>query len=200
MVPFGDPEIFFRCDNVAMGGGTSSEVKVDFVEFRWPSIFTCGEVWVTFDHNRRFSVQPEAGEGEAQVETDTVVVGQGGGFTGGMRFDIPRAQRFEDILGEHILPEKTRFRNMDPKSGGWVPQEAGFNFRVTVIRDDSTQVIDRQLNEDGTYIVQASDTLWDIAQEFLGSGTLWTLIVEANGIADPDLIHVGQTLTIPNGN
>lgn len=45
-----------------------------------------------------------------------------------------------------------------------------------------------------TYVVQLNDTLWDIAEEF---DVDIVLLMEVNGITDPNNIFVGQTLTIP---
>jgi LysM repeat protein len=47
-----------------------------------------------------------------------------------------------------------------------------------------------------TYIVQPGDTLTQIALQF---GTSVEAIVEANNIADPNLIIIGQVLEIPTG-
>lgn len=46
------------------------------------------------------------------------------------------------------------------------------------------------------YVVQAGDTLTSIAQRF---GTTVEAIVRANNISNPNLIFVGQVLTIPTG-
>ena len=50
------------------------------------------------------------------------------------------------------------------------------------------------------YTVVKGDSLWKIAQEQLGSGRKWGDIYEANknAIKAPNLIYVGQTLTIPD--
>ena len=48
-----------------------------------------------------------------------------------------------------------------------------------------------------TYTVQAGDTLSELARRF---GTTVSAIVALNNIADPDLIYVGQVLTIPVNN
>jgi hypothetical protein len=48
-----------------------------------------------------------------------------------------------------------------------------------------------------SYTVQHGDTLWDIAERVYGDGTKYPLIAAASGIADPDLITPGETLTIP---
>lgn len=45
-----------------------------------------------------------------------------------------------------------------------------------------------------THTVQAGDNLLEIAQEY---GTTVQAIIEANGITNPDLIFIGQTLLIP---
>ncbi len=50
------------------------------------------------------------------------------------------------------------------------------------------------------HVVEEGDTLWGIAERLLGNGTLWILIFEANRdkIDDPNLIHPGQELVIPD--
>jgi nucleoid-associated protein YgaU len=52
------------------------------------------------------------------------------------------------------------------------------------------------------YTVQAGDTLYSLAQAFLGSSSLWPEIVQASRaigthIPRPELIFVGQLLVIP---
>ena len=49
------------------------------------------------------------------------------------------------------------------------------------------------------YTVQKGDSLWKIAREQLGSGYRWAELYTANrdSIRDPNLIYVGQQLTIP---
>ena len=51
-----------------------------------------------------------------------------------------------------------------------------------------------------TYTVAAGDTLSKIAQNQYGDGSLWRKIFEANRdtIKNPDLIHPGQELIIPD--
>ncbi|GGN09959.1 putative mannose-specific lectin precursor [Lentzea pudingi] len=48
-----------------------------------------------------------------------------------------------------------------------------------------------------TYSVEGGDSLWAIAERFYGDGNRYMEIANANGIANPDLIHPGQVLTIP---
>ena len=48
-----------------------------------------------------------------------------------------------------------------------------------------------------TYTVVSGDTLWAIAKRFYGDGSKYPQIAAASGIANPNLIHPGQVLTIP---
>ena len=47
------------------------------------------------------------------------------------------------------------------------------------------------------YTVQSGDNLSRIAKRFYGSPNKYTGIAQANGIANPDLIKVGQKLKLP---
>ena len=49
---------------------------------------------------------------------------------------------------------------------------------------------------ESTYVVQPGDVLWKLAQRF---GTSIDELVNLNDIRNPDLIFVGQVLTIPAG-
>ncbi|CAJ1503001.1 LysM peptidoglycan-binding domain-containing protein [[Mycobacterium] burgundiense] len=49
-----------------------------------------------------------------------------------------------------------------------------------------------------TYTVVSGDTLWAISERFYGDGSKYQRIADASGIANPDLIHPGQVLTIPD--
>lgn len=48
-----------------------------------------------------------------------------------------------------------------------------------------------------SYTVVSGDTLWAIAERFYGDGSKYQVIADASGVANPDLIHPGQVLTIP---
>lgn len=50
-----------------------------------------------------------------------------------------------------------------------------------------------------TYTVKKGDTLWGISKKYLGNGAKYNLIFNANKgkIKNPNLIYVGQVLTIP---
>ena len=48
----------------------------------------------------------------------------------------------------------------------------------------------------GVHSIVPGDTLWSIAERFLGSGYEFTLLAKINNIKNPDLILVGNTLKI----
>lgn len=48
-----------------------------------------------------------------------------------------------------------------------------------------------------TYVVKSGDTLWGIAKSLLGDGSRYTEIARASNIKNPNIISVGQVLTIP---
>jgi LysM repeat protein len=52
-----------------------------------------------------------------------------------------------------------------------------------------------------TYTVQPGDTLYGISQRYWGNGKYWPALYQANRskISDPNLIYVGQVVTIPSG-
>jgi nucleoid-associated protein YgaU len=47
------------------------------------------------------------------------------------------------------------------------------------------------------YVVRAGDSLTGIARDRLGDAGKWRRIATANGVDQPDRIHVGQRLRIP---
>lgn len=48
-----------------------------------------------------------------------------------------------------------------------------------------------------THILKKGDTLWGIAQKYLGAGKRYTEIVTLNGIKNPNRVKVGTVLKIP---
>lgn len=48
-----------------------------------------------------------------------------------------------------------------------------------------------------THVVAAGDTLWAIAERYMGDGNLWPAIATANGVTDPTTLQIGQTLAVP---
>ena len=51
--------------------------------------------------------------------------------------------------------------------------------------------------QDTVYIVHAGDCLWNLAKRFYGDPLQWKRIADANGLRDPYIILIGQSLRIP---
>lgn len=49
-----------------------------------------------------------------------------------------------------------------------------------------------------THTVAQGESLWKIAEKYFQSGYNWIDIAQANNLADPESIEVGQSLSIPN--
>jgi len=49
-----------------------------------------------------------------------------------------------------------------------------------------------------TYTVVAGDYLWSISEKFYKSGYNWVDIAKVNSLANPNIVHVGVKLTIPD--
>ena len=49
-----------------------------------------------------------------------------------------------------------------------------------------------------THTVKRGDTLWDMAKNYYGDPTLYTIIAEVNGVSNPRTILDGTVLVIPN--
>lgn len=48
-----------------------------------------------------------------------------------------------------------------------------------------------------TYIIKTGDTLWDIAKKYYGDGSKYTIIANENDISNPNMLTIGDSITIP---
>ena len=54
------------------------------------------------------------------------------------------------------------------------------------------------MTDNKSHTVQQGDTLWGIAKKYYGNGAQYPKIASANNIANPNVISVGQVLSIPS--
>ena len=66
-----------------------------------------------------------------------------------------------------------------------------------VISEIVTVAPTEQTISSSSYTVVTGDSLWQIAVRSYGDGYAWTRIATANGLANPNLIHAGNMLTLP---
>ena len=77
---------------------------------------------------------------------------------------------------------------------------AGNVFGISEVNADELEAPEPEVEEKvGYYEIQKGDTLWAISKKFLGNGSKYTQIFEANRevIKDPDKIYPGQKIRIP---
>ena len=67
----------------------------------------------------------------------------------------------------------------------------------TVSSTPLAQVASAQSITGSTYTIQKDDDLWDIAVRAYGDGYRWVDLAKENNLSNPDLLFVGNKLTIP---
>ena len=60
-----------------------------------------------------------------------------------------------------------------------------------------TEITTPEAISGGTYTVVKGDNLWTVAVRAYGDGYKWVEIAQENNLANPDLIHAGNVLTLP---
>lgn len=71
---------------------------------------------------------------------------------------------------------------------------------ATVKQEDTatnSEAVNPAVTDNKTHTVQSGDTLWGIAKKYYGNGAQYPKIASANSIINPNIIHVGQVLSIP---
>lgn len=69
--------------------------------------------------------------------------------------------------------------------------------KTEVIKPVNGQVSVKAVETSKNYTVQKGDYLWNIAVRNYGDGFAWVKIAKANNLANPNLIHPGNVLVIP---
>jgi len=116
-------------------------------------------------------------------------------------------QKYQPVL-DAIQREGGRIDNVDLAGEqihikAEVPSETSKNHVWDAIKavDPSFTDLKHEITVDSslaqTYTVQAGDNLSKISKQFYGDANKYMKIAQANGLADPDKIRVGQQLKIP---
>lgn len=62
-------------------------------------------------------------------------------------------------------------------------------------QEETTKIVGSELK---SYTVKSGDNLWNIAVKIYNNGYRWVDIAKANNLANPDIIHSGNILILPN--
>lgn len=111
-----------------------------------------------------------------------------------------------EIGQEIIIPDTNKILEEAASTSAEGVQESAPIAQVTPVPVEATPAaqhdhnevqLNTQNNADRSYTVKTGDNLWNIAVEMYGDGYRWTDIAKANSLSNPDVIHNGNTLTIP---
>jgi LysM repeat protein/DNA-binding SARP family transcriptional activator len=92
-------------------------------------------------------------------------------------------------LAERHLGDGTRYPEIQSLNQNAIPDEAWIHAGITLTLPAAPE---KQL--DGAYTVKAGDTLWDLAETYLGDGSRYPEIHGATGPLTTDVIQIGQQL------
>ena len=100
---------------------------------------------------------------------------------------------------ETVTIKLKQFRDYGTKTCKITLPEASKPVAVTPAPKRETTNSPAPVSQNKTYTVVRGDCLWNIAKKFYGNGSQYTKIYNANKdkIKNPNLIYVGQVLTIP---
>lgn len=123
----------------------------------------------------------------------------------------PGEARYDVIAGSNIVKSLQRAFGVSDLKSADLADEAAKYMKAIGLSDADLAALKANLSAapapveqpapaaDGgtTCVVVAGDCLWNLAYKFYGAGSAFGRIAEANGIASPYVIYVGQTLIIP---
>lgn len=124
----------------------------------------------------------------------------------GTAFNLGSSATGNDLVDLFVISELFNGENGDGLFGGdsdnlvdLIILEELFtgNELVTTTTPGTTQTVTDTVAID-TYTVRSGDTLYGIAQRFLGDGSRWTEIANMNGIDDPTELQIGTVLDLPS--
>uniref|UniRef100_A0A7C4M0Z0 LysM peptidoglycan-binding domain-containing protein n=1 Tax=candidate division CPR3 bacterium TaxID=2268181 RepID=A0A7C4M0Z0_UNCC3 len=69
--------------------------------------------------------------------------------------------------------------------------------KAETLRPTGEKILTGAVAPSKTYTVIRGDNLWNIAVREYGDGFAWTKIAKANNLANPNLIHAGNILQLP---
>lgn len=159
--------------------------------------------------SRITTVEVKAGDGWAPIEPETVygvvtnnyMRGGGDGYAT-FRDKAMDAYDYGPNLEEAVAAYLGAHSPYQPKLLGNIVEGAGFGSGAAMTADSekpAAKSADPATAADTAmiYVVRPGDTLWDIAKAKLGDATLYTRIIEMNGLPSGAVLSIGQELRLP---
>ena len=115
----------------------------------------------------------------------------------------PGTEKYAAIAGSNIIKSLQAAFGVTDLTTADLKAEAAEYLKAIGLTDGEIAALAANLSsapqQSETYVVIAGDSLWKIAKNLYGKGTMWKVLFEANQdtIKNPNLIFVGQVLTIP---
>lgn len=106
--------------------------------------------------------------------------------------DLPQVDE-EEVVDEDVTEVEPTTAPAEPADEQPEPVLAEEDTNVEEIAEQTRDT----MIEGETYTVVQGDTLWHIAERAYGDAYRWVDIAEANDLANPNLIHAGNSFVIP---
>ena len=106
----------------------------------------------------------------------------------------------DDVVAQYLTGHSPYRPYLDRRITEPSPGEARTEAQIKEVQDEVKQqdsVVEKAVETFENHMVQAGDSLWKLAEKYLGDGRHWDRIADANPGQNPDKFHVGTSLKIP---
>lgn len=146
----------------------------------------------------------DMGPDEERIAWNGVLVGTNAVETARTLDGLRAAGRAVELVTSVFPPVKVRIRTFEYR----VVRADRVEYDIGLVREGETAVFTPQPEPadsgeipaspaSSSHVVIAGDTLYALAQRYLGDGALWPAIAMANSITDPTVLQVGRVLAVP---
>ena len=106
----------------------------------------------------------------------------------------------DDVVAQYMTANSPYRPYLDRRITEISAAEAQAETQMKKVQDEVKQqdsVVAKAVETVESHVVQAGDSLWALAEKYLGDGRHWGRIADANPGQDPDKLDVGTSLKIP---
>ncbi len=106
----------------------------------------------------------------------------------------------DDVVAQYLTANSPYRPYLDRRITELSPGEAQAEAQMKKVQEEVRQqdsAVDKAVESVESHVVQAGDSLWKLAEKYLGDGRHWGRIADANPGQDLDKLAVGSSLKIP---